>query len=434
MQKQRLYRYLYLLIFTSFFVSTFPVIRYVLSDDDAIANAAIPSKSNKKIVEEFNRLQKAAGIVAVSDDPLEYFRFLTKAFTLQQVSTKQLNRDIEYRAGPNNALSIGLRIDRLINEVHLKYNKKFPSAVILKASEEHFPHGSYDKKKLPAIRPRLWGYLYRSSIPFMFVFFLLRLRAVGLSILIEFVQFWKLILAVLFWPVGIFVYPTADPARQLKSALRFASFVLASSLSGFLGAAKINAQTQTVQKRRQAIGLQLEGWIYPILERQFWVRGTYGSWIFYNQNFRSADGKNSFSHIGAGRLFSVNKAFQLRLVSGPQYTYSRNTWDRMILFVNGSAKTTMLDATFANRLSVGMIPKTPFVSAHLQAISFSGLPPWIKLRTEQLQGVGKWQQGRIGIEFAPQRKILGGQVKFFPHYDFLRGTPDVAFHYILNFQ
>ncbi|HBD24840.1 MAG: hypothetical protein A2566_02470 [Candidatus Zambryskibacteria bacterium RIFOXYD1_FULL_40_13] len=102
----------------------------------------------------------------------------------------------------------------------------------LRAGPERFNPG--DIKDVPggkvASLGPLWPAFY-TSWPFALLVLLVRLRACGFNPWLELSTPWWLTLATLAWPIGVFMYPTGNPGRQVMRSLRFAAFTLTTALS-----------------------------------------------------------------------------------------------------------------------------------------------------------------------------------------------------------
>lgn len=88
----------------------------------------------------------------------------------------------------------------------------------------------------------LWPAVWTSWI-FALLVLLVRIDACEQSVWIELATPWWLALATFLWPIGLFKYPTGDPARQLVRGLRFAAFALTTAL-GFMPATAFAQQVK----------------------------------------------------------------------------------------------------------------------------------------------------------------------------------------------
>lgn len=130
------------------------------------------------------------------------------------------------------------------------YQEKLGTNVMAEASAKYLDQRTAYRigPGMAAETPALYWSMYLSSIPFALFWFLLRLDANGFSILIEILTFWRLALATVLWPIGLFKYPNGDPARQVMAGLRFATLTLGTAIAGFAGVAK--AETNNGSSKR----------------------------------------------------------------------------------------------------------------------------------------------------------------------------------------
>ena len=190
---------------------------------------------------------------AVANNPEVYFDRLQRIGELRLIARKG---DLISTGQTQRAYrSIGGREwSDTAGQLQKAYSEKFDGDTMVNTSKrwttKHAGMGSLDQRVSTAnIFPFIkWAYIV--SLPFMLLFFLARLDANGFSPLVEMLAPWRLALAVLCWPIGLFKYPNGEPARQMVHALRFATFMLGTCLSGFTGTAVAQTTSPSKEKRK----------------------------------------------------------------------------------------------------------------------------------------------------------------------------------------
>lgn len=265
----------------------------------------------------------------------------------------------------------------------------------------------------------IWRLTYLWTLPFVLVFFLLRLQQNGFSLLWEFVAGWRPALATVFWPVGVFCYPTKDPAVQLVRAARFAALIISSALSfGFGGMAKAaETKPEADKKKTQGIGLTLdlrhsEGVSgqgpdpEEFLRANLAFRGTFVEWLRV-----AKPGLSELDELSLGRLVTktgrttVNAYLGYKAVVMPA-SRTESVLAGMQVFFTGQR--------FRLNLPVAEIERRTVPSA-ANRLTFSGQTIWrlsqrfaagLDFATKKTDGIPwQWSLGPV-VAFRPQPAIM----------------------------
>lgn len=236
-------------------VGVFPSYRAFVAEDEKVQTAfyaTIPAMTPEAIAEEI----KAIIAAPPGESAVSYFDSLARISNLRESARKGMRegRELDYPAY-TNLFGTG------IGYLHQAYIKKFGNEAMLPARESweatHKRVG-FPEREAVADEGKFWQYAYFTSLPFALLFLLVRLDAVGHSILIELFSPLYLLLAVFCWPIGVFKYPSGDAARQVVRGLRFAAFFLTTSLSGFAGTAVAQTTSPTQKKKDDPQTLQID--------------------------------------------------------------------------------------------------------------------------------------------------------------------------------
>lgn len=210
--------------------------------------ASYRAKNLNEIKKEYEMLDQK--LKQSPKNPREWPIILSAIEDLQLSCLKQSVISDQSRFREYDRYNVGLKLLR--ESLFQKYFLKFGYQKLGDATRNYL-----EKNPLPSPSPtdlsKAWKYLERGywhSLPIIAVFFIARIYSQGLSFLLEIVTFYRLILAIVFWPIGLFVYPNMDATKQLVKALRFITLILGSSLSCFAagGTAKKPENTQKKEK------------------------------------------------------------------------------------------------------------------------------------------------------------------------------------------
>lgn len=152
-----------------------------------------------------------------------------------------------------------MQIGTARNELLRKYQTTFGHDKINSTMEKYRalnpegikPEIAADKYICVANTWELFKICYLAFMPIALIFFVLRLKQTGFKVILEFLAPWKIILATLAYPIGIFRYPTGDPGRQLIAAMRFVVFAILTIFTSGIGIAGAQAKSKSDGKKKE---------------------------------------------------------------------------------------------------------------------------------------------------------------------------------------
>ncbi len=146
----------------------------------------------------------------------------------------------------------------VVNRAQQAYREKYGSEALAKAGDAW--RASYKEIRPPFGNPLpyMWRW-YLITLMLAGAFCLTRAHEKGLPVWLEFLQPSHLALAVVAWPMFAWAYPRHTPAQQMQWALRYATLVLGTLLSGGAGVAKAEtAKDSSKRDRKNPWSLQLD--------------------------------------------------------------------------------------------------------------------------------------------------------------------------------
>ncbi len=275
----RWYIPLFVLIITAFAPWVMEINR-VAGERDRLQEQIAPLYTPDMIRSEFEWIKKVerqwsghSNEISLPDDPSAYWQYLDRNYKLADALEQIIRdrKDLRFCGEAESRLK-SLRTLSPINLINNNFTMKFGAEKMIssKPTVAYFiekERVGRQEIKNDAMAKFRRGYLI--SIPLMFLVFALILSNLGLMIWVEIP---RIIIAALFWPVALFVYPRdVRRSEQVKRAMQFVA-QLASVAVGFFGGGMTNmvkaqvspngkSQTQSGKKGNSTFGYGLE--LYP---------------------------------------------------------------------------------------------------------------------------------------------------------------------------
>jgi hypothetical protein len=301
--------------------------------------------------------------------------------------------------------------------------------------------------------------------PLALVYYLLMIKYRGLKVRYELRMPLPLLVACAVPQIGVFVYPTTDPAKQLGRSLKTAMYFLAFTLSfGLVGTAKAQARGGTERPEEEDHTLVLKQQVEPpknpaTLTVWAWTDATGKSghdrqviwmlvksgWVVLQQNRQTADYKTTHGNVTVGRSFQVRRNFSLLATLGPAFNYTSRQagfkYDKLNGFVSVNLDGKQFRLGAFSKLLIPTDKEATF--GHRHVISLRGPPE----RTPRyLKGLGlgfefsqatrpaRWIELMLGPtvnlgQVTRRPKSFWGKISVFPNYDFARGIWDMRVGY-----
>ena len=208
--------------------------------------AAIPSMTIEGVKKELYQLEKEMA-QPPSENPMDFFPIQNRWLYLQKVTEKYTAEHGRFEDG---FIPLELRVFRNASQTMAalkgEYMRKHSGIDFQQAQHGTEEDISYTEISHASVWPFLWS-AYLQSILLAMIFFFLRLAHKDLNMIVE---FWRVPLYAVIWPVGVFLYPVrVDPRKQLRQAMQFAAYLLSAfmSLSSMGSIAK--AENSSVKKK-----------------------------------------------------------------------------------------------------------------------------------------------------------------------------------------
>lgn len=309
-----------------------------------------------------------------------------------------------------------------------------------------------------------WARTYPFTILFAVLFFVCLIMGRGLNLWVELLMPVRLIMASIFWPVAWLFYPTRDAAHQLVQAMRWASYALSMAIS-ICGANLCRAQQigkdEVIKKQGKSLQIFVParplaisgppnpkpstGTTYKLdlfgdvrHDRQALLTVSRGKFVFFTQNRQTADRKSAFSYLSIGPKFKPLPYLTVTTTIGPQWTYEKRAFDRLVWFTNAVWNKGQFSFSTVNRWSFGLDGKSPFAHRHVQNVrGLPGFPSWLALTGEESYGGRKWKEWFFGptVSVGKLFRIKGffGNLNLFPMWDAAKGNIDIRLGYTRTF-
>lgn len=204
--------------------------------------AQVPGLTPEAIAAELQRLNGFAAHPA--DQPEKYREHIADAFRLRWIIWKGARQSDARLSWPYRRF-VG-STEMALSNIQAAYVNKFGHAVLGDVMKANLVKSGGP----PTEGASLWlalRWMWLAWLPFGGLMLLLWLTNRGFSVVVEVLSPWRFGLALACGPFGFLFYPSGEPAEQLVRGLRFAAFVLGTSLSGFAGTAY--AQTGKPDKK-----------------------------------------------------------------------------------------------------------------------------------------------------------------------------------------
>jgi len=259
-----MYRAMYTVLAVTLLVVSGSIMHQYAKADAAVTAPYYASMPSSSFDELFQRRAELFKMAQGSDDPKTYYAVVLPglravARSAQVMILRSTRRDAEQMRFEHLYTST-TGLGGVITSVHTTYIQRFggrrmaevapPYQEALDKEENSCPHepaGAY------------WHRWYLVSLMLAVAFFAFRLRERGLTLWVEALQPQQFLLAVAAWPVFMWKYPMHTPATQMRWALRYATLVLGTLLSGGAGVAKAEtAKDGSKRDRRGPWSLQLD--------------------------------------------------------------------------------------------------------------------------------------------------------------------------------
>lgn len=185
----------------------------------------------------YDQLRREAEVVQAelegpaSDDAYNYYRTLIRYYSLNKATTRYLSENQD----PILEAKVFMGLWGTIPSLQARYQERFGADHMHQLSKDHreeIDRHSLGSRPVLVSHDSLWDAMVVAYIWTIFLgipFFMVRLRRRDMSV---FVDSWRMPVAVLAWPVGMFVYPTrVDPRKQLQRARQFVRWSLTALLS-----------------------------------------------------------------------------------------------------------------------------------------------------------------------------------------------------------
>lgn len=309
-----------------------------------------------------------------------------------------------------------------------------------------------------------WARTYPFTILFAVLFFVCLIMRRGLNLWVELLMPVRLITASIFWPVAWLFYPTRDAAHQLAQAIKWASYALSMIIS-VCGANLCRGQQidkdEVIKKQGRSLRLSAPTWPLAISgppdpkpsagtaykldifgdgrhDRQALLTVSRGKFVFFNQNRQTTDRKSAFSYLSIGPKIKPFPYLTVTTTIGPQWTYEKRTFDRLVWFTNAVWNKGQFSFLSVNRWSFGLDGRSPFANRHIQTVrGLPGFPSWLALNGEELYAGRKWRELFFGpvVDVGKLFRTKGFFRNFylFPMWDGAKGNLDVRLGYTRTF-
>lgn len=195
----------------------------------------------------------------LSKGPAEYYHILQRVWRGEDYANK-LSRESDWTQ-PIQVLALRANgLFNAMNTLQVTYMDKFTMEVMAAEGKKHHAKHVTDGKSYPDLTFAKAGQLfvtgYINSILIMAMCFVVRLRRRELMVWVE---GWRLPALAVAWPVTMWRYPTViDPRTQMRHAMQFASYLLATVMSlGALGGVAKAAERKDAPERDSAHSLVL---------------------------------------------------------------------------------------------------------------------------------------------------------------------------------
>ena len=194
-------------------------------------------------------------------EPAEFYQWLVKVRVARQAANDFQN--YYWNDQPSLALGLEKRLESIENMgfqqsgIIGRYNMS-----LISGAQQTYLHPAITQSRVPIA----WvGLLSNLALAYFFASILvailmgMKARNKDRSLITEIMTPQRLPLAAIAWPITAWAYPYGAPIKSLKSALHFASWILASLLS--IGAAGV-AKAQTNPNKGTKNGKQVSAWVF----------------------------------------------------------------------------------------------------------------------------------------------------------------------------
>ena len=224
-------------------------IMYQYGEADAVVTApyyeAMPVATFEELYAKRTELVKEA--FSATDPNTYYTVFLPAARRLSTIAQANIRR------APERTMDI-MRLERIvtsnhnvISQVQQGYFERFTQRRIVELSPRDMKEEGPSHESLGPY----WLRWYLITLMLAAVFFVVRIKEKGLALWVETLQPHQLLLAIAGWPLFMWRYPgDTTPSQQMRGALRYATLVLGTLLSGGVASAKAENGSSSTSKKQ----------------------------------------------------------------------------------------------------------------------------------------------------------------------------------------
>ncbi|MCC7356471.1 MAG: hypothetical protein IT410_02540 [Candidatus Doudnabacteria bacterium] len=251
-----------------FFVSPVRDMISIMKEEENVRQSLVPTLTQQEFEHRLDEWIRSSSHESDAGfpDPSFYPKWVAEGQVLEVIGRKIDNQPMEVSQDVIRLRHRLMSITPVINQTQAQMSAKHGGAQMARVCEDYFsshenPTLAFDKARSDRSSLPSWWVAYLASLPFMALFFGLRLKREGLQIFPELVGFWRPCGAILAWPVMMWKYPKdIDPRDQLLRSLRYASVILGAILSVFSGGVGVvKAQTKDNGGKKSVSGFVFSG-------------------------------------------------------------------------------------------------------------------------------------------------------------------------------